>query len=108
MAKIESNAALLESSGLPLFEDLLAQGILAHRQTILRNVVGEGVAQLQAQVLRSIHIRQRDLDEQMLELRSLRGKNATVIENMRQRIQQEQRTFEASSAQKFWRCARCI
>lgn len=98
MAKIESNAALLKSSGLPLFEDLLAQGILAHRQTILRNVVGEGVAQLQAQVLRSIHIRQRDLDEQMLELRSLRGKNATVIENMRQRIQQEQRTFEASTA----------
>jgi len=97
MAKIESNAALLKNSGLPLFEDLLAQGILAHRQTILRNVVGEGVVQLQTQVLRSIHIRRRDLDEQMLELRSLRGKNATVIENMRQRIQQEQRTFEAST-----------
>ncbi len=97
MAKIESNASLLKSSGLPLFEDLLAQGILAHRQSILSSVVGEGVMQLQAQVLRSIHIRRRDLDEQMLELRSLRGKNATVIESMRQRIRQEQRTFEASS-----------
>lgn len=98
MAKIESNAALLKSSGLPLFEDLLAQGILAHRQVILRNVVGEGVEQLQSQVLRSIHIRHRDLDEQALELRSLRGKNATVIDSMRQRIQQEQQTFEASTA----------
>ena len=98
MAKIESNAALLKSSGLPLFEDLLAHGILAHRQSILRNMAGEGIVRLQTQVQRSIQIRRRDLDEQMLELRSLRGKNAAVIENMRQRIQQEQRTFEASNA----------
>ena len=98
IAKIESNAALLKSSGLPLFEDLLAQGILAHRQSILRNVVGAGVTQLQAQVLRAIHIRRRDLQEQVLELRSLRGKNANVIEGMRQRIQIEQRTFEASTS----------
>lgn len=98
IAKIESNAALLKSSGLPLFENLLAQGILAHRQSILRNVVGEGVGQLQAQVLRSLYIRRRDLDEQMLELRSLRGKNAHVIASMRQRIQLEQGAFEASTA----------
>ena len=97
IAKIESNAALLKSSGLPLFEDLLAQGILAHRQGILHSVVGQGVAQLQTQVRRSIQIRRCDLDEQMLELRSLRGKNATVIDSMRQRIQLEQRTFEAST-----------
>lgn len=98
MAKIESNAALLKSSGLPLFEDLLAQGILAHRQSILRNVVGEGVTQLQAQVLRSVQIRRSDLEEQMLELRSLSGKNTTVIDSMRQRIRLEQRTFEESTA----------
>ena len=97
IAKIESNQALLKSSGLPLFEDLLAQGILAHRQGILHSVVGQGVAQLQAQVRRSIQIRRCDLDEQMLELRSLRGKNATVIDSMRQRIQMEQRNFEAST-----------
>lgn len=97
IAKIESNAALLKSSGLPMFENLLAQGILAHRQGILRNMVGEGVGQLHAQLLRVVRIRCRDLDEQMLELLSLRGKNATVIKNMRQRIQLEQQTFEAST-----------
>ena len=98
MAKIESNAALLKNSGLPLFENLLAQGILAHRQSILRSVVGAGVSKLNGQVRRTIQIRRRDLDEQMLELRSLRGKNTTVIDSMRVRIQQEQRTFEASTA----------
>lgn len=98
VAKIESNTALLQKSGLPLFEDLLAQGILAHRQSILRSVVGEGMAHLQQQVLRSILIRRRDLDEQMLELRSLRGKNTSMIGRMRQRIEQEQQVFENSTA----------
>lgn len=98
VAKIESNTALLQKSGLPLFEDLLAQGILAHRQSILRSVVGEGMAHLQQQVLRSILIRRRDLDEQMLELRSLRGKNTSMIGRMRQRIEQEQQAFENSTA----------
>ena len=98
MAKIESNPTLLKNSGLPLFEDLLAQGILAHRQSILRSVVSEGVGKLHGQVRRSIQIRRRDLDEQMLELRSLRGKNTTVIDSMRLRIQQEQRAFEASTS----------
>ena len=98
VAKIESNTALLQKSGLPLFEDLLAQGILAHRQSILRSVVGEGMAHLQQQVLRSILIRRRDLDEQMLERRSLRGKNTSMIGRMRQRIEQEQQAFENSTA----------
>jgi hypothetical protein len=98
IGKIESNAALLQRSGLPLFENLLAQGILGQRQGILRNMVTGAVQQLHAQVLRAIHTRQRDVQEQMLELRSLRGKNTTVIESMRQRIAQEQQAFEASTA----------
>lgn len=98
IAKIESNPALLKQSGLPVFENLLAQSILARRQNILYRVVDEGMGLLQSQVQRAIQIRRRDLDEQMLELRSLRGKNATVIESMRQRIQQEQRTFEDSTS----------
>src|SRR5690606_24806136 len=53
---------------------------------------------LQEQVQRTLNVRRRDLDDQMLELRSLRGKNASVIESMRARIEQEQREFDASSA----------
>ncbi|VUZ23292.1 Uncharacterised protein [uncultured Comamonas sp.] len=96
-AKIEQRPDLLAESGLPAFEDALAQGILAHRQSILLSAVTGGVRQMQTQVRRAIQIRRRDLDEQMLELRSLRGKNATVIDSMRQRIEQEQRSFDSSS-----------
>lgn len=98
MAKIACDDLLLESSGLPVLEDALARGIMGQRQAILRAAVAAGVAKLQAQAVRLLHIRQRDLDDQMAELRSLRGKNASVIGVMRKRIEQEQHEFDQSAA----------
>jgi len=98
VAKIQCDDALLESSGLPQLEEALAQGIMGKRQAILRSAVASGVASLRTETARVINIRRRDLDDQMHELRSLRGKNASVIESMRARIQQEQQDFEASTA----------
>lgn len=98
VAKIACDDILLESSGLPVLEEALAQGIMGRRQAILRAAVASGVASLRAETSRVINVRRRDLDDQMLELRSLRGKNASVIEAMRGRIEQEQREFEASAA----------
>lgn len=98
VAKIQCDDLLLESSGLPRLEDVLSQGVMGKRQAILRSTVASGVAGLRAETARVINIRRRDLDDQMLELRSLRGKNASVIESMRGRIQQEQHEFEASTA----------
>jgi hypothetical protein len=60
--------------------------------------VATGVAGLRLETERVLNVRRRDLDEQMLELRSLRGKNASVIGAMRARIEQEQREFDASAA----------
>ena len=58
--------------------------------------VGKGLAQ-------SLHDlrakqRHRDLAEQMLELKGLRGKNTSVIKHMRSRIEQEQGDFDVSGA----------
>ena len=98
VAKITADDVLLEASGLPALEDALAHGIMGRRQNILRAAIADGVAALRAETTRVINIRQRDLDEQMLELRSLRGKNASVINAMRHRIEQEQHEFETSTA----------
>ena len=98
VAKINCDDVLLESSGLPQLEEALAEGIMGRRQAILRSAVAGGVAGLRAETTRVINIRRRDLDDQMLELRSLRGKNASVIEAMRGRIEQEQREFDHSAA----------
>lgn len=98
VAKIACDDVLLESSGLPVLEDILGQGVMGRRQAILRAAVASGVANLRAEASRAINIRRRDLDDQMAELRSLRGKNASVIESMRNRIQQEQQEFDLSTA----------
>ena len=97
VAKITADDVLLETSGLPVLEEVLAKGIMGRRQSILRAAVANGVASLRSETSRAINIRRRDLDDQMAELRSLRGKNASVIESMRQRIEQEQREFDLSA-----------
>ena len=98
VAKITGDDALLQASGLPVLEDALARGIMGQRQAILREAVATGVAGLRLETERVLNVRRRDLDEQILELRSLRGKNASVIGAMRARIEQEQREFDASAA----------
>lgn len=98
VAKITGDDALLRASGLPMLEAALAKNIMGRRQDILRAAITGGIASLRAETGRVINIRRRDLDEQMLELRSLRGKNVSVIDSMRRRIEQEQHEFETSSA----------
>lgn len=98
VAKISADDVLLETSGLPALEDALARGIMGRRRVILRAAVTHGVDSLRTETARVINIRRRDLDDQMAELRSLRGKNASVIESMRHRIEQEQREFDLSTA----------
>lgn len=98
VAKITADDILLEASGLPVLEEVLAEGIMGRRQSILRAAVAHGVASLRSETSRVINIRHRDLDDQMAELRSLRGKNASVIDSMRQRIEQEQCEFDLSTA----------
>lgn len=98
VAKISHNDSLLQASGLPAFEDLLANDIMGQRQSVLQTAVMANVQQLQAEVERVLNIRRRDLDDQMAELRSLRGKNANVIEAMRNRIEGEQQDFNASAS----------
>ena len=97
VAKIACDDVMLEASGLPVLEEALAKGIMGQRQTILRSAIGAGIAGLRAETSRVLNIRRRDLDDQMLELRSLRGKNAAVIGSMRNRIEQEQREFDLSA-----------
>ena len=97
VAKITHDDALLRASALPQLEAVLARGVLGQRQEILRSTVASGIAGLRTETSRVLNIRRRDLDDQMLELRSLRGKNASVITHMRGRIEQEQREFDASA-----------
>jgi len=98
VAKVTDDAALLQSSCLPSLEDALAQRIMGQRQRILGKAVAGGIADLQNETGRVLNIRRRDLAEQLLELKGLRGKNSSIIKHMRARIAQEQSEFDLSGA----------
>ena len=98
VAKVTGNDALLAASCLPSLELALAEGIMGKRQKILRSAVATGIVELRLEAARSIHIRRRDITEQTDELRSLKGKNASVIKHMRTRIELEQSEFGTSGS----------
>ena len=98
VAKVTDDENLLQASQLPVLEQALAVGVMGQRQRILRSAVTTGIGELKAEAGRSMHIRRRDLAEQMMELRGLRGKNVSVIKHMRGRIVQEQGEFDAGGA----------
>ncbi|MEO7128109.1 MAG: dynamin family protein [Rhodoferax sp.] len=98
LAKVNDDGALLQQSRLPVLEAALGAGLLGRRQGILRSEVSLSIAALRAQAGQVLQIRRRDLAEQALELKSLRGKNAAVINHMKARIQREQFEFDASGA----------
>ncbi|HZY19937.1 MAG TPA: dynamin family protein [Ramlibacter sp.] len=98
VAKVNNDAELLAASQLPVLERALGQGMMGQRQKILRTAVATSINDLRTEAGRSLNIRRRDLAEQMIELRGLRGKNTSVIRHMRSRIEQEQRDFDVSGA----------
>ena len=98
VGKVTNDAALLAASCLPNLEAALANGIMGQRQKILGAAVATSITGLRLETGRVINIRRRDLAEQMMELKGLQGKNATVIKHMRARITQEQAEFDLSGS----------
>ena len=98
LAKVRGDDALLAESRLPQFEHLLGQQVLGARQDMLDAAVRRVVQQLQGEADRTLGVRRRELAEQMLELRGLRGKNHTVIRQMRLRVEAEKAEFDRSAA----------
>jgi len=96
VAKVTQDDELLKRSCLAELEDALSRDVMGRRQKILGAAVGRSVAALRAETARFVHIRRRDLVEQLLELKGLQGKNSPVIRNMRSRVAQEQADFDAA------------
>lgn len=98
LAKVQQDPVRLAASHLPELEQALGEGLLGRRKRILQGVVSDGIHELQQETGRMLHARERELVEQLQELEGLRGKNATVIRQMRLRIEQEQAEFDNSGA----------
>ncbi|HEX5806879.1 MAG TPA: dynamin family protein [Macromonas sp.] len=98
LAKVRQDDALLRESRLPDLERALADDVLAQRRRILSAGVDAALLHLRQDAGQQLHGRLRELTEQVQELEGLRGKNGTVIKQMRLRIEQEQGDFDSSGA----------
>ncbi|MDQ6629826.1 MAG: dynamin family protein [Pseudomonadota bacterium] len=93
-ARVSGDAMSLNESRLPLLEAALGAQLLPQRRQVLEQVVHEGAQQIEKHVVRHIGDVRRQLAEQTLELRGLRGKNNAKVRTVIKRVDAETAEFE--------------
>ena len=93
-ARIAGDDAALRRSRLPALEAALGTQLLPQRRQVLERVVLDGAQQIEAHVARRLGDQRRQLAEQGLELRGLRGKSGARIGLMLKRVDIETHEFE--------------
>lgn len=93
-----ADADALEASRLPPLERALAGELLPRRRELLIESVLAVVRQLQGSGSRRLADRRRQIAEQLLELRGLRGKSGGKLRMMVERIESEAAEFEHCTA----------
>ncbi|MBS0305726.1 MAG: dynamin family protein [Proteobacteria bacterium] len=99
-ARVEHGAGadVLAASGLPPLERALADDLLLRRSELLVQSVLAVVQQLRTSGARRLADRRRQVAEQLLELRGLRGKSGTKLRMMVERVDGEAVEFERCTA----------
>lgn len=97
-ARVAGDDEGLAASRLPALEDALSERLLPQRREMLAQVGQDNIARVEAQVQRRLTDRRRQLTEQLLELRGLRGKNASKVQLMLKRVDAELTEFELCTA----------
>jgi replication fork clamp-binding protein CrfC len=96
VAKINEDMALLEKSRIGALEAALFHELIPARRDIIRRQLGGDMDALLGSQQALLASRGRDQLEQLQELKSLRGKNQTVIAHMMRRVEAEKKEFDAS------------
>ncbi|WP_304360578.1 dynamin family protein [Collimonas fungivorans] len=96
VGKINGEPELLKKSRLPALENALSRELIPAKRDIIRSQLIGDIHDLTVtkQALMSAHI--RSVVEQLLELKSLRGKNTSIISHMMKRIDIEKKEFDES------------
>lgn len=96
VGKINGDAPLLAKSRLPALESALSNELIPAKQDIIRAQLMSEVNELTSSKLALLSSRSRNVVEQLLELKSLRGKNQNILEHMMKRIDMEKTEFDGS------------
>ncbi len=93
-ARVENNAQLLRASRLQPLEEALAAQLMPRRQAMLLQSAQTVFEQLHQSALRRVADRRRQMAEQLLELRGLRGKSGMKLRMLVMRVDTEVEDFE--------------
>lgn len=96
VGKVNRDRGLLEKSRLPALETALSGELIPSKQQIVRGQLMSDTNELMASRQALLASRSRNVVEQLVELKSLRGKNQTIIEHMMKRIDLEKKEFDDS------------
>jgi len=96
VGKINQDAALLERSRLRTLESALFRELIPAKKDIVRKQLSDALQAVNAAQLAMLNARMRGIVEQLHELKSLRGKNQSVVAHMMRRIDVEKKEFDAS------------
>jgi hypothetical protein len=94
LAKVNGDDALLAKSRLPQLEQALSKELIPAKRDIVGTATRTEIRTLAATVRSILDARSAGIQEQLAELRGLRGKNQDVVEHMMERIKQEKDLFE--------------
>jgi Dynamin family len=96
--RIEHNAELMQTSRLLPLEQALAAQLMPRRQAMLLQATETVFEHLHQSALRRVADRRRQLAEQLLELRGLRGKSGMKLRVLMARVDSEASDFERCTA----------
>ncbi len=94
LAKVNGDDSLLAKSRLPQLEQALSKELIPAKRDIVGTAARTEIRTLAASVRAILDARSAGIQEQLAELRGLRGKNQDVVEHMMDRIKQEKDLFE--------------
>jgi hypothetical protein len=96
VGKVNHDPELLAKSRLPALENALSGELIPGKQDLIRNQLSSEIEELTAAKQALLAARLRNVVEQLVELRSLRGKNQNIIEHMMKRVELEKQEFDGS------------
>ena len=92
--RIDGDAQALADSRLPALEESLATQLLPRRRALIQGLVADTAQAVELQSTRRLSDQRRQIAEQMLELRGLRGKSGGKVTLMIERVDAEVTEFE--------------
>jgi len=96
LAKINHDDDLLAKSRMAALENALSNELIPTKQEIIRTQLAADIEDLTSSRQALLSSRTRNIVEQLLELKSLRGKNQGILSHMMTRIDIEKKEFDTS------------